>query len=220
MDLLRLYSYWRSSASYRVRIALGLKELRYQYIAVDLTAQEQRGGDYHERNPQELLPLLVDGERHIRQSLAIIEYLDECFEDRGFVLLPRAPRERQRVRGLSLMLATDVAPLGNLRVLRYLETEFGLDASQREAWIRHWIELGFKATEELIESNPSTGLFCEGDEPTMADCILIPQVYNALRFGLDMRPFPTIQRIYDHALTLPAFDDARPEKQPDAPQTS
>jgi len=217
MDSLKLYNYWRSSASYRVRIALNLKQLRYQYVAVNLLKDEQQSPDYRQRHPQALVPLLVDGSRQIRQSLAIIEYLEECFEARGVHLLPLIPRERQRVRAIALSIAADVAPLQNLRVQRYLETELGASAEQKSAWTRHWISLGMEAVEAQLADNPSTGTYCEGDTPTLADCILIPQVYAAQRFGVELTPYPTIRRIYDAAMATDAFAAARPEVQPDAP---
>lgn len=220
MDTLKLFNYWRSSASYRVRIALNLKQLRYQYIPVNLLAGEQQAEDYRQRHPQALVPLLVDGLRQVRQSLAIIEYLEECFESRGVHLLPMVPRERQRVRAIALSIAADLSPLQNLRVQRYLETELGASAEQKAAWTQHWIRLGLDAVEAQLANNPSTGEYCEGDTPTLADCVLIPQVYASRRFGVDLTPYPTIQRIYDTAMATDAFAAARPEVQPDAPPTA
>jgi maleylacetoacetate isomerase len=219
-DLLRLYGYWRSSAAFRVRIALALKGLKYENYPVHLL---QDGGEQHlaafkNVNPQQLIPVLVDGERVFRQSMAIIEYLDEQYPDNGARLLPVGPRERARVRALAQMVACDIHPLPNLRVVQYLEREFGTPQVERDRWTRHWIENGFTAIEELLASNPSTGEFCEGDAPTMADCLLIPQTYNALRFGVPMTKFPTIQRIYQTAMARPEFTTAAPEQQPDAPR--
>ncbi len=214
---IKLYSYWRSSASYRVRIALNLKGLPYELIPVNLAKNggEQHDDAYHAINPQELVPVLIDGERVVRQSLAICEYLDETFP--GPRLLPVTARERARARGLAQMIACDVHPLNNLRVLRYLEREFNTPQVERERWVRHWIELGFTALEEMLSTNPSTGEYCEGDTPSVADICLVPQVYNAQRFAMDLANFPTIRRINDACLALTAFDRARPERQPDAP---
>jgi maleylacetoacetate isomerase len=216
-DLIRLYSYWRSSAAYRVRIALNLKGLRYEYLPVNLAGEgEQRSAPYHKLNPQELVPVLIDGERVIRQSMSIIEYLAEVYYTSGYALMPPTAREHARVRAISQLIACDIHPLNNLRVLAQLERQFGATQAQKEAWMRLWIESGFTALEEMLDGNPSTGEFCEGDEPSMADCCLIPQVYNARRFGVDMAPYRTISRINQSCLALPEFDLAAPEKQPDA----
>ena len=217
-NTIRLYSYWRSSASYRVRIALNLKGLKYEVVPVNLVKDggEQHLGEFHHLNPQDQVPVLIDGGRIIRQSLAIIEYLDEMYS--GNHLLPTTARERARARGLALVIATDISPLNGLSVLKYLESEDNMPLIERERWIRTWIARGFAAFEEMLADNPSTGSFCEGDLPSIADCCLIPQVYNAQRFELDLTPYPTIRRINAHCLTLPAFDLARPEMQPDAPQ--
>lgn len=219
-DQIKLYSYWRSSAAYRVRIALNLKDLRYDYLAVNLVegGGQQRSADFHAINPQELVPALVHGERVVRQSMAIIEYLEETWHNRGHRLMPPTARERGRVRAIAQSVACDIHPLNNLRVLGYLEQQFALTPAQKEAWMRHWISKGFEALEELLAGNPSTGEFCEGDEPTMADCCLVPQVYNARRFGVDLQPFPTIARIEARCLGLPEVIAAQPERQPDAPR--
>lgn len=216
-DRLRLYSYWRSSAAYRVRIALNLKELQYEQIAVNLAKDggEQHLPDFKSVNPQELIPVLLHGERVIRQSMAIVEYIEETFD--GPRLLPVTARERARARGLAQVVACDIHPLNNLRVQQYLEREFRVPQDERDLWVRHWIKLGFDTLEELLTTNPSTGDFCEGDAPSLADICLVPQVYNALRFKLPLDAYPTIRRIYDTCLKDPAFDAARPEKQPDAP---
>jgi maleylacetoacetate isomerase len=161
------------------------------------------------------VPALQHGQRLIRQSMAIIEYLDETFADQP--LLPATARERARVRGLAQVIACDMHPLGNLRVLQYLEREFRATPEQREAWIRHWLALGFAAIEALLAENPSTGEFCDGDQPGLADCLLVPQLYNARRFGLDLDPYPTVRRIEARCLELEAFRRAAPEAQPDAP---
>lgn len=214
---IKLYSYWRSSAAYRVRIALNLKGLPYTIIPVHLLKDggEQHSPEFHALNPQERVPVLVDRKRVICQSLAIIEYLDECYEG-ATKLLPSTARERARVRGLAQILVCDTHPLNNLRVMRYLEEECGMPLPEREQWIQHWIQEGFTAIETLLRNAP-TGVYCEGDEPSLADICLIPQVYSAHRWALDMTPFPIINAIYEHCMTLSAFDRARPENQPDAP---
>jgi maleylacetoacetate isomerase len=214
---IKLYSYWRSSAAYRVRIALNLKGLPYEIEPVHLVRDggEQHRPEYRQVNPQELVPVLIDGRRVIRQSLAIIEYLDETY-DGEMKLLPTIARDRARVRALALVVACDIHPLNNTRVMRFLENELGLSEEQRNRWMRRWIEEGFQSFEELIAGHPSTGQFCEGDTPTIADLCLVPQVYNARRFHIDMTPFPTIERIVAACHELSAFDAARPENQPDA----
>jgi maleylacetoacetate isomerase len=217
---LRLYSYWRSSAAYRVRIALNLKGLPYELVPVNLLANggEQHGQDYHELNPQELVPLLRDGGRIVRQSMAIIEYLDETY-DGELKLVPATARDRSRVRALAQLVACDIHPINNLRVMQYLEREFNVPEVERERWSRHWIVEGFKALEAMLADNPSTGVFCEGDDPSLADVCLVPQVYNAKRWSVDMGAFPTIARINEECLKMAAFERARPENQPDAPKS-
>ena len=215
-DNIKLYSYWRSSACYRVRIALNLKQLPYETIAVHLAKSEQHAEGFHDVNPQELIPVLMHGGRMLRQSLAIIDYLDENWENNR-PLMPSVARDRQRVRAISQMIACDIHPLNNLRVQQYLEKEFGAKEKQREAWTRRWIIEGFDALEAVLNDSTATGTYCEGDAPTMADCCLVPQVYNALRFGVKLDKYPNIARINAECLKLPAFDEARPEKQPDCP---
>lgn len=217
-ETLKLYSYWRSSAAYRVRIALHLKQLPFETIAVHLVNNggEQHAPAYRVVNPQEVVPTLLDGERVFRQSLAIIEYLEEMYPDTTSVL-PSTARERARVRALTQILCSDVHPLNNLRVMQYLEHETRMPQVERERWIRHWIVQGFQAFEALLADNPSTGVYCDGDTPTLADICLVPQVYNARRYGVELRDFPTIARIEQQCLALAAFEAARPENQPDAP---
>jgi maleylacetoacetate isomerase len=215
--MLTLYSYWRSSAAYRVRIGLQLKRLAHEIAPVHLLRDggEQHAEAFQALNPQQLVPVLKHGQRVIRQSLAILEYLEETFPDQP--IMPATARDRARVRALAQMIACDIHPLNNLRVLQFLELDWNVPQPEREAWARRWLLAGFAALEELLADNPSTGEFCEGDLPSVADCCLIPQVYNARRFGVDMQRFPTIERIEQHCLTLPEFDAARPENQPDAP---
>ena len=216
-DSIKLYSYWRSSAAFRVRIALNLKGLIYDILPVHLT---EDGGAQHKPpfsdiNPQQLVPVLVDGERVIRQSMAIIEYLDETYDGEA-KLLPTTARDRARVRALAMVVACDIHPLNNTRVMRYLERELGVDENARHRWMRHWMSEGFRSFEELIARHPSPGTFCEGDTPTLADICLVPQVYNAKRFGVDLSGYPTIQSIVAACNELDAFERARPENQPDA----
>jgi len=219
-DSLKLYSYWRSSAAFRVRIALNLKGLPYETVPVHLTdgGGQQHAAAFREINAQELIPVLVDGVRVIRQSMAIIEYLDEVYDGERKIL-PATARERARVRALAQIVACDIHPLNNLRVMQYLEREFNTPQVERERWTQHWIREGFVAIESQLADNPSTGLFCEGDEPTMADICLVPQVYNAQRWSVDMSAFPLIQRINAECMKLEAFERARPENQPDAPNS-
>lgn len=218
IDHLRLYSYWRSSAAYRVRIGLNIKGLAYELVPVHLLRDggEQHSDAFREANPQQLVPVLEHGHRQLRQSLAILEYLDEMWPESA--LLPATARERQRVRALAQLVACDIHPLNNLRVLQFLERDWGVPQVERDVWVRHWIVDGFDAFEALLQGHPSTGAYCEGQTPTLADCCLIPQVYNARRFGIDMAAYPTIAGIEQACLALPAFDAARPERQPDCPQ--
>ncbi len=217
----RLYSYWRSSAAYRVRIALNLKQLPYEIVPVHLLEQggQHHTAEYNALNPQELVPTLIDGERVIRQSIAIIEYLDEVYANTA-ALLPPEPRARARVRAIALAVACDIHPLNNLRVMQYLEREFSVPQAERDTWTRHWIAKGFSALEDLVAGDGLAGTYCNGDTPSLADVLLIPQVYNARRFGLDMAQYPTLSRIDTECLALDAFARARPEAQPDAPKAS
>ncbi|MEO8011650.1 MAG: maleylacetoacetate isomerase [Dokdonella sp.] len=214
---IKLYSYWRSSAAYRVRIALNLKHLAHEIVPVHLVNHggEQHAPEYRALNPQEFVPTLLDGSRVIRQSLAIVEYLDETYEG-AMGLLPSTARERARVRSLAYVVACDIHPLNNLRVMQFLEREFSTPQVERERWTRHWITQGLHALELLLADNSSTGVFCDGDAPTIADLCLVPQVYNARRFGVDLSAYPTVTRIEQECLTLPAFDAAKPENQADA----
>lgn len=214
---LTLYGYWRSSAAYRVRIALNLKQLEYAQKPVHLVRDggEQHQPGYQGLNPQELVPTLVHGERVLHQSLAIIEYIEEAISAVP-ALLPPDPRQRARVRALAQLVACDIHPVNNLRVMQYLQVELGADVAQRERWTRHWMQEGFDAFEALLLADPSTGTFCHGDAPSLADACLVPQVYNARRFGMDMDTWPTIARIDASCRELPAVQRAMPENQPDA----
>ena len=217
---MKLYSYFRSSASYRVRIALNLKGIAAEMQYVNLLKGEQRGGEYAALNPQKLVPALIisplasGGEGEVlTQSLAIIEYLEETHPTPP--LLPEKPVERARVRALALAVACEIAPINNLRVLQYLTGELGASEVAKTQWMHHWMGAGFSALETMLVGSPHTGAFCHGDAPTLADCCLVPQVFNARRFGVDLAPYPTIVRIADHCNTLPAFLDAAPEQQAD-----
>ncbi|RPE79608.1 maleylacetoacetate isomerase [Vulcaniibacterium tengchongense] len=216
-ESLRLYSYWRSSAAYRVRIGLNLKGLAYDTVPVHLLRDggEQHQDAFRAANPQRLVPVLQHGGHVQRQSLAILEYLDETWPEPP--LLPRDPGERQRVRALALAVACDIHPLNNLRVLQYLERRWQVPQPEREEWIRHWIGEGFAALETMLAGDPATGRYCHGDAPGLADCALVPQVYSARRFGVDLGPYPTLVRIEQACLALPAFAAASPDAQPDRP---
>jgi maleylacetoacetate isomerase len=209
----KLYGYFRSSAAFRVRIALNLKGLSYETASIHLRRGDQTQPDYRGINPQGLVPALdTDGETLI-QSLAIIEYLDETHPEPP--LLPAAPLERARVRALAEIVACDIHPINNLRVLRYLMRSYGRDEADIGGWCNHWIDTGFQALEALLTGNPQTGAFCQGDRPSLADVALVPQVVNAERYRLDMTPYPTIARIFAECMELPPFRMAHPDNQPD-----
>lgn len=209
---MKLYDYWRSSAAYRVRIALHFKGLEFEQVPVDLRAGGQRAEDYLAVNPQGLVPFFQDGELQIGQSLAIIDYLEEAYPKPS--LLPEAPIERAQVRAIAQIIAADIHPLNNLRVLQLLERAFGSNQKKRALWYHHWLTEGFAAVEAMVKDLP--GAFCLGDEPTLADICLVPQVYNAKRYEVDLRQFPTIRGIDDHCHGVEAFAKAAPQHQPDA----
>ena len=213
--MLQLYSYFRSSASYRVRIALNLKGLPFEYVPVHLLKDggQQHAPHYQRINPAELVPALVDNGQSIVQSLAIMEYLDETHPEPA--LLPRDALGRARVRALAQCIACEMHPLNNLRVLQYLEHDLKLDEAAKTTWYRHWITLGFTAVEAMLASHPQTGDFCHGNTPGLADCCLIPQIVNARRFDTPMDAFPTIRRLEASCLALDAFAKAAPAVQPD-----
>lgn len=215
-----LYGYWRSSAAYRVRIALALKGLAWDSRPVHLVRDggEQHRPEYRALNPQERVPTLLDGERTLTQSLAIVEYLDETHPEPP--LLPAEPLARARVRALALSIACDVHPLGNLGVLQQLERQFGASEAQRADWIRHWMAKGFAALEVMLTDHVATGAFCHGDTPGLADICLVPQVYNAQRWALPLDPYPKVMRIHAACRELEAFRRAEPEAQMDAPAAS
>lgn len=212
---MKLYNYFRSSASYRVRIALNLKGLPFEYASVHLTrgGGEQFSPAYRELNSQALVPVLEDGGERITQSLAIIEYLDEKYPEPP--LLPRSPGDRARVRALALTAACEIHPLNNLRVLNYLSRELGIDGNAKTAWYRHWVGLGLDALEADVARAP-TGRFCHGDSPGLADCCLVPQLFNARRFECDLSRYPNLLAIEANCMAIAAFRDAAPDKQIDA----
>ncbi len=210
---MKLYGYYRSSAAFRLRIALNLKQLGYDNFFIHLRRGDQSGRDYLGVNPQGLVPALeVDGQVLI-QSLAIIEYLDEMHPQPP--LLPPDPAGRARVRGLAAIVACDIHPLNNLRVLRYLYRPLGHDEDAVAAWYNHWIGAGFAALERLLAGDSQTGPFCHGGAPGLADIALIPQVVNAERYRLDLTPYPTITRIFETCMQHDAFAAAHPRQQPD-----
>ncbi|KVP58182.1 maleylacetoacetate isomerase [Burkholderia ubonensis] len=213
---MKLYSYFRSSASYRVRIALHLKQLTFDYVPVHLLRDggQQLKDEYRALSPDSLVPTLVDGDAALQQSLAIVEYLDETHPEPP--LLPKAPLDRAYVRSIALQIACEIHPLNNLRVLKYLKHMLQVPEEAKNDWYRHWIEAGFATLEARLANDPRTGKLCFGDTPTLADICVVPQVFNANRFAIDTSRFPTIQRIYDHAMTLDAFKAAAPGAQPDA----
>lgn len=215
-DRIELFSYWRSSAAYRVRIGLNLKALPHETTPVHLVRDggQQHSEGYAALNPQELVPTLRHGGQVLHQSMAILEYLDEVFG--GPSLLPDDAAGRARVRALAQLVACDIHPLNNLRVMQFFSDTWNVPQVEREDWTRHWIQRGFEAMERMLVESVETGRFCHGDTPTLADCCLVPQLYNARRFNLDLEPYPTLVRIEMACLALPAFDAAKPENQPDA----
>jgi maleylacetoacetate isomerase len=212
-----LYSYYQSSASYRVRIALNLKNIEVEMRYIDLTKAQQHDDSYQKINPQKLVPALVlDSGEVLTQSLAIIEYLDAAFE--GAPLLPSAPVARAHCRAMAMLVAGDIATINNLKIRQYLSGELQHDKNTVTTWIQHWIIDGFDALESQLRQSSLTGRYCIGDKPTMADFCLIPQIFNAKRFAVDMHQFPTISRIDEACNAHEAFIRAAPMNQPDAPQ--
>lgn len=213
---MKLYSYFRSSASYRVRIALNLKGLPYETVPVHLLKQggEQFTPDYRALHPDALVPTLLDQDVALTQSLAIIEYLEETHPQPP--LLPADPLSRAWVRSLALTIACDIHPLNNLRVLRYLQQDMGISDDHKNRWYRHWCEQGLAAVDTMLSRSDRTGMYCVGDTPTLADCTLVPQIANAQRLQCDLSGMPTLMRIHDACLALEAFMHASPANQPDA----
>jgi len=215
--MLQLYTYFRSSAAYRVRIALALKGLAYESLPIHLLHDggQQFTSAYRATNPQALVPSLQTDAGVLTQSLAIIEYLEETAPGQGSALLPADALGRARVRALAQAVACDIHPLNNLRVLRYLTRELAVDEEAKNRWYRHWVEEGLAVFERRLDDGQA-GRFCHGDTPTLADCCLVPQVYNAQRFKVDLGAYPEISRINAECMRLPEFAAAAPENQPDA----
>ena len=209
---MELFNYYRSSASYRVRIALALKGLDYDYKSVHLAKNEQFQESYAAVSAARLVPLLRDGDQILTQSLAIIEYLDETHPTPP--LLPATPAERARVRALALDIACEIHPLNNLRVLRYLVRDLKLSEDDKNRWYRHWVETGLEAVERQLASSPSR--YCHGEVPGLADCVLVPQIFNARRFDCRLDHVPQVMRVFDACMALDAFERTRPEACPDA----
>ena len=212
---MQLYTYFRSSAAFRMRIALNLKGLDYDSVAVNLPGGVHREAEFEAVNPQRLVPALIDGGRTLIQSVAQMEYLEETRPEPP--LLPKDPHERARVRALVQIVACDIHPLNNLRVLKYLQGPLGHDDAARDAWYAHWIAEGFVALERLLADSEHTNTFCHGDTPGMADVCLVPQVFNAERFKCPTEPYPTVMRIFEACNGLEAFAAAHPGRQPDSP---
>lgn len=211
---MHLYSYFRSSAAYRVRIALNIKQLPVDVVPIHLVNNggEQHSISYQEINPQQLVPSLIVGQHVLTQSLAIIEYLDEIHPNPP--LLPQNPIEKAKVRAMAQLIACDTHPLNNLRVLQYLQNNLHVSSEEKNAWYKHWIYTNFDALEKTLEQ--TAGKYCFGDTLTLADCCVIPQVFNAQRFNCDLSRYPTISRVVDYCNSLEAFIKASPEHQPDA----
>jgi maleylacetoacetate isomerase len=208
---MELYNFCRSSASYRVRIALALKGLDYDYKSVHLAKNEQFTESYSAVSASRLVPLLRDGEHSLTQSMAIIEYLDETYPQPS--LLPGTAIERARVRALAQDIACEIHPLNNLRVLRYLVRDLKIGEDDKNRWYRHWVETGLEVVERQLAARPGT--YCHGDAPTMADCVLVPQIFNARRFECRTEHVPHVMRVFDACMKLPAFENTRPENCPD-----
>jgi maleylacetoacetate isomerase/maleylpyruvate isomerase len=210
---MELYNYFRSSASFRVRIALALKGLDYEYRAVSLVKNEQFNESYAAVSASRLVPLLRDEDKLLTQSLAIIEYLDETHPEPP--LLPRDAAARARVRALAYDIACEIHPLNNLRVLRYLVHDLKLSEDDKSRWYKHWVETGLETVERQLQG-PATGRFCHGDTPTLADCTLVPQIFNAKRFDCRLDHVPTVMRVFDACMEHPAIQQAQPSACPDA----
>ena len=209
---MQLYNYFRSSASYRVRIALALKGLDYDYEAVHLAKGQQLQESFAAVSASRLVPMLVDGGARVTQSLAILEYLDELHPEPP--LLPKDALGRARVRALALDIACEIHPLNNLRVLRYLVREMKVAEDDKNRWYRHWVETGLEVVERQLAALPGT--YCHGEVPTLADCTLVPQLFNAMRFECKLNHVPNVVRVYDNCMKLPAFERTSPANCPDA----
>lgn len=213
---MKLYTFFRSSASYRVRIALNLKSLTYEQAPIHLRrgGGEQLSAAYRAINPQALVPTLEDNGRILTQSLAILEYIEEKYPNPP--LLPQDPADKALVRSMAMVIACEIHPIQNLRVLKHVKSTYDLSDERVNEWAQHWIDLGFSALEQMIAAQPKRGKFCFGDAPTFADICLVPQLGNARRYGCDLAQYPNVLSIEKACLALSAFADAAPEKQPDA----
>jgi len=210
----QLYGYFRSSAAFRVRIALALKGLSVETVPIHLRKGEQRDAAFRAVNPHGLIPALVDSGATLTQSLAILEYLEEVHP--APPLLPVEPADRAWVRALAMSVACDIHPIQNLRVLNYLRADFAADDAVVRRWCQHWIATGFEGLETMLAADARTGTFCFGDTPGLADICVVPQVANAINFKLDLAPYPNLMRIHESCMALPAFAEAHPSRQPDA----
>ena len=212
----KLYSFWRSSAAFRVRIALNLKGIDYEIIPVHLTKSggTQFSDDYSRKNPTQLVPLFDDGTNQIHQSLAIIEYLNEVYAHPP--LLPTSAADRAWVRSLAMDIASDIHPINNLRVLRYLVKEVGVSKELKDIWYQHWIKVGLESLEKQLSTDSRVGRFAAGEQPGLIDICLVPQIFNALDHKMDLNCYSTVMRVFDECMRLPAFIDASWEKQIDA----
>ena len=211
---MKLYTFFRSSASFRVRIALNVKGIPYEHAGVSLAKGEHLHDAYKAVNAQALVPTLEDGGRLLSQSLAIIEYLDEVYG--GPRLLPADPLDRHYVRAFSQIVACEIHPLNNLRTLKYVKRAYGLDEAGVNSWYRHWIAEGFTMMEAFLAREKRQGRHVYRDQVTMADCCLVPQVFNAQRYDCDLKPYPTVMRLHEECMKLDAFQRAQPSRQPDA----
>ncbi|MBU9580230.1 maleylacetoacetate isomerase [Ralstonia mannitolilytica] len=211
---IKLYNYFRSSASFRVRIALEIKGVPYEYAPVHLLKGEQLAPEFVKLNPDALVPVLCDGNDVLNQSLAIVEYLEETHPEP--TLLPGSPSNRAHIRAIALAIACEIHPLNNPRVLKYLKSTFNVEEEARNDWYRHWVKLGFAALETRLSQSPLTGTYCVGETPTLADLCLVPQVFNGKRFDVAVEDYPTLARIFEHCMAQEAFQKAAPAAQPDA----
>jgi maleylpyruvate isomerase len=211
---IKLYNYFRSSASFRVRIALEIKGVPYDYAPVHLLKGEQMAPEFVKLNPDALVPVLCDGNDVLNQSLAIVEYLEETHPEP--TLLPGSPSNRAHIRAIALAIACEIHPLNNPRVLKYLKNTFNVEEEARNDWYRHWVKLGFAGLETRLSASPLTGAYCVGDTPTLADVCLVPQVFNGKRFDVAVEDYPTLARIFEHCMAQEAFQRAAPAVQPDA----
>ncbi len=212
----KLYSFWRSSAAYRVRIALNLKGMDYEIIPIHLSKNggEQMGEVYSSKNPNRLVPLFEDGQKSIHQSLAIIEYLEEVEPEPA--LLPKVTIDRAWVRSVAMDITSDIHPMNNVRVLRYLIKKLGINNEAKDEWYQHWVKVGLESIEKQLSSDSRVGGFAFGDQPGLIDICLVPQLFNALSAKIDVEPYPTLMRIFHECMKLPAFIDAAWEEQIDA----